>query len=199
MSQARGKHSIALYSGGYADPTDLKVEDINILDIQHALANYCRYGGHCRDFYSVAEHSVLVADWLRHNGASAQVELVGLLHDATEAYMPDISRPLKHWKGCEDLCELEEEIFDAIVQKFKLKHRMTNDQWWDAWTQVKEADNQILCLEVIQLWNLHPGAWGLSLPFGTGALRVNCLPPRDAKLLFETRFHELQMLIKEAV
>lgn len=87
--------TILTASGRYVDPLDLDPEDVVISDIAHALANQCRYSGHVREFYSVAEHSVRVAERLEAIGAGPEVALAGLLHDATEAYLVDLPRPLK--------------------------------------------------------------------------------------------------------
>ena len=72
-----------------------KIEDIHILDIAHALSQICRFGGHTSSFYSVAEHSINVATLLEQQGADKITVLAGLLHDATEAYMGDMPRPIK--------------------------------------------------------------------------------------------------------
>ena len=66
---------------------DPRPEDIHIEDIAHALANICRFGGHSRTFYSVAEHSILVAEILRQDSQPRHVIFAGLMHDAAEAYV----------------------------------------------------------------------------------------------------------------
>src|SRR5690606_5290032 len=73
------------FTGRAVYPLDLRPDDIDIQDIAHALSMQCRYAGHTRQFYSVAEHSVHVARWCRQYGPAAALE--GLLHDATEAYL----------------------------------------------------------------------------------------------------------------
>src|SRR4051812_6540197 len=77
-------------SGKAFFPLDPRPADVDIQDIAHALAFQCRFGGHVKEFYSVAEHSVRVSLICAHEDAKW-----GLLHDATEAYLSDIVRPVK--------------------------------------------------------------------------------------------------------
>ena len=81
-----------LYSGRCVNAMDILSSDIDIKDIAHALALQCRFKGHCKQFYSIAQHSVLVA---RHLQARSILQLFGLLHDAAEAYLGDMISPLK--------------------------------------------------------------------------------------------------------
>src|SRR5438128_12538670 len=77
------------YTGRAFYPLDPRLDDICIEDIAHALSMLCRYGGQCQEFYSVAEHSVLMS-----YAVNPQHALWALLHDATESYMGDLIRPL---------------------------------------------------------------------------------------------------------
>ncbi|WP_114152805.1 phosphohydrolase [Chromobacterium haemolyticum] len=81
---------IQTVSGRYVDLLHPSPSDIEIHDIAHHLAHLCRFGGACRQFYTVAEHSVRVAAIL-----PPRLKLAGLLHDATEAYVGDVVTPLK--------------------------------------------------------------------------------------------------------
>ena len=74
-------------------------DDIDLVDVVHSLANTCRYGGHCRHFYSVAAHSIFVHDEAAKRGLPKMVLLAALLHDAGEAYWHDMGRPLKMAEG----------------------------------------------------------------------------------------------------
>jgi hypothetical protein len=87
VSKTRGPY-IVTYTGRRFHFLDPKIDEISIEDIAHALSNVCRFTGHTKRFYSVAEHSCLVS-------ALCDNRLEGLLHDASEAYMSDLSSPLK--------------------------------------------------------------------------------------------------------
>lgn len=101
---------MATFSGVKWFVTDPHPDDVKIEDIAHALSMICRYGGHCREFYSVAQHSVIVAEavWAAHPDDTG-LALNALLHDAAEAYLGDVVRPLKltmpGYKALEHLTE----------------------------------------------------------------------------------------------
>lgn len=83
-------------TGTYVDLLNPDPATIHPEDIAHHGGMTCRYGGGVRRFYSVAEHAVLVADLLHHEGHSVEVQLAGLLHDAAESYVGDVISPLKY-------------------------------------------------------------------------------------------------------
>lgn len=83
-------------SGLRIDLLSPRPEDVTLPDIAHALARICRYTGHVRGAsYSVAQHSVLVAQYLRDQGHTAGIQAQGLMHDAHEAYTGDMASPIK--------------------------------------------------------------------------------------------------------
>lgn len=108
---------IQTFTGKKFDPFRPRVEDVNLVDIAHALAHQCRFGGHCKRFYSVAEHSIHVSDLLATPG---QYDLAreGLMHDATEAYFIDIPSPIK--RNLLGIKEIEDELSRVISERFKL-------------------------------------------------------------------------------
>lgn len=108
---------IATYTGRKFFPLDPRVEDIDIVDIAHALAMKCRFGGHAKQFYSVAQHSVLLA-----NHAPAEAAFQALMHDAHEAYSPlgDVPRPIKKTPEFSFVDGMESLIDRAIAAKFEL-------------------------------------------------------------------------------
>lgn len=104
------------YSGKRFYPIEPLVEDISIIDIAHGLSNVCRYGGQCKEFYSVAQHSVICA-W----EAPYKLKKKLLLHDAGEAYIGDQIHPLKVTPQYESYREIEERLMRAIYEKFDLE------------------------------------------------------------------------------
>jgi hypothetical protein len=124
------------YSGRKFWPLDPKADEVHIEDIAHALSMQCRYGGHCERFYSVAEHSVLMA----RTFANRDLALWALLHDAAEAYVADVPRPLKRFLP--GYKEAENKVMAAICDRFGLPHEMPE--------RVKYADECILADEIRQ-------------------------------------------------
>ncbi len=105
---------VQTYSGGQFYPLDPREEDVNIEDIAHALSLQCRFNGHCRMFYSVAQHSVLVSEGIESLYVSDDVMMAALLHDAAEAYLPDVCGPIKgSWPGFDDI---EQKLLGTIFR-----------------------------------------------------------------------------------
>jgi uncharacterized protein len=112
---------IQTVSGRRVNPFALAEADIDIEDIARSLSNQCRFGGHCRRFYSVAQHSCLVADLVRDEGGDATAGLSALLHDAPEAYLSDLPHPLKHFSELGRLYrEAERKLQQTISEHFGL-------------------------------------------------------------------------------
>ena len=97
-------------------PLDPKIEDIDIEDIAHALSLLCRANGHFRHFYSVGIHSVNCAKEAIARGYSERVALGCLLHDGSEAYLADITRPVK--RHLHKYLEIEEVLQNKIIEKW---------------------------------------------------------------------------------
>lgn len=110
-------NSIVIHSGNYFDFIDIENNIILIEDIAHSLSFLCRYNGHCEFFYSVAHHSLLVA-----NLVPKEYKLQALLHDAAEAYLGDITSPLK--KLLPDYQRLEEVVEKKIFSTFGLPNTL---------------------------------------------------------------------------
>ncbi len=95
-------------------------EEVDIEDIAYALAHTTRWGGHCDPPITVAQHCVLVSRLLRDGRCSAMVQMQGLLHDAAEAYIPDIPSPIKPY--LKDLAGIDWYIERAICEAFGVHH-----------------------------------------------------------------------------
>lgn len=176
VRNARGMHVrkgdwMQTYTGRQFWPLDPRPEEVCIEDIAHALSMICRYNGHCNEFYPVAQHSVLVSDAL-----SEEYKLWGLLHDASEAFVVDVVRPLKPYlMGYK---EIEQNVMNAIATRFELPLEIPEE--------VKRVDNAILADEMAQLMNKPPADWGLTEP----PLGVTITPwvPAMAERIFLERF-----------
>jgi uncharacterized protein len=130
---------IRTYSGQKFWILDPRPEDINIIDVAHALSMKCRFGGHCQTFYSVAQHSMYVAYGVFTLIDSEDTCLWGLLHDLAEAYLPDTPRPIKNMvTGI--LIEAEEKIMDAAIKRFQLNPQKEP-------TVIKLIDNSVGIME----------------------------------------------------
>ena len=128
---------IVTYSGRVVRPLDPDPETICIEDIAHSLSLQCRFTGHTREFYSTAQHSVLVAR------ACEVWPLWGLLHDASETYLSDIARPVKKTEWGKTYLEAEDRLQECVAEAFGLP--------WPMPDEVKKADNLLLNTEMRDL------------------------------------------------
>ena len=101
-------------------PGALRVRDVRIADIAHALSLICRFGGHCAGHYSVAAHSLLVVRILEAMEAPPAALLCGLLHDAHEAYVGDVPTPIKAMLGTAWI-DLEHQAEEVVLDAFGLR------------------------------------------------------------------------------
>ena len=134
---------IETYTGVKFDLMKPRTEDVNLADIAHALSMICRYTGHCKQFHSVAQHSVLVARLLDREDTS----IYGLLHDAHEAYIGDISTPLKNCiESNFSLSKLKESIQTVIYEGLKVPPpgREVVDIVSKADSSIMEAESKLL-------------------------------------------------------
>ena len=139
---------IQTYTGIRFTPAEPRLDDIDIHDIAHALSMQCRFSGHCRTFYSVAEHAVRVS---RH--VSPANALWGLLHDAAEAYLTDLPRPVK--QVMPEFQAFEDQLLQAVAHRFGLT--------WPLPDEVVRADCELLATEARDLMGPPPDSWGLGV------------------------------------
>jgi hypothetical protein len=128
-------------------PLDPLPEEIHIRDIARGLAMKCRYGGHVTRFYSVAEHSVYVS-----RNVPPEHARQALLHDATEAYLGDMIRPLKYQADLAGFKRVEDALEPVIFQRFGCEPHMH--------PAIKLVDNRILHDEY-QIRPLSPRPWAV--------------------------------------
>ena len=163
------------YLGNVFDLDGERTYDIR--DIAHALSRICRYGGHVREFYSVAQHSVLVSRHVPRADA-----LWGLLHDATEAYLGDVVRGLKYRPQMIEYRRIEKQIEREICQVFGLPFEMPES--------VRYVDEAILANEKRDIMVPSTRDWALRYKPLEG-LTIKPLLPDAAKILFLERWAEL--------
>lgn len=167
---------IQTYTGRRFTPTNPNPSAIVIQDIARALSMQCRFSGHLKYFYSVAQHCVLVS----YICDSADA-LWGLLHDATEAYLIDLPAPLKRSGQFDNFKMVEHKLMKAICTKFKLP--------FEEPPSVKAADVQLLVTEARDLMVNKRSDWELKvepLPF-----KIEAWTPDQAEDNFMKRFGEL--------
>jgi hypothetical protein len=107
---------IQTYTGRKVYPLALTPEQIDLEDIAHALSMKCRFTGHCDRFYSVAQHSVLVATRIAKNNPELMRD--ALMHDAAEYILPDVASPIKPYLP--GFKELEHHVEKIIALRFGL-------------------------------------------------------------------------------
>ena len=130
---------IQTLSGRRVNPLDAAPEDIDPVDIANALANLCRFGGHSRGFYSVAQRSVIVCELLEGQGATPDELMAALLHDAAEAYLGDLPHPIKHRSELGAVFRVAEKQLEAVInERFALPQ---------AAARIKPLDRALLATE----------------------------------------------------
>lgn len=174
----QGKAWLITYTGKriYIEEPDPQLIDIE--DIAHSLAMLCRFQGHCLDFYSVAQHSVFVSRIV-----PIGYEKVGLLHDATEAYVGDMIGPLKRVIGI-PYKKIELMWWDAIAEKFNLPREIPEP--------VSHADVVALLTERRDIVAPHQHMWTLkNSTLDPHPTQITALMPWEARAQFINRYKEL--------
>lgn len=159
---------ITTFSGNHFYLLDPRPEDIEIRDIAHALSHLCRFTGHSRKLYTVAQHCVIVSTLV-----PPKLALEGLLHDAAEAYVGDVSTPLKGILST-TYTAIEDAVQEAIAQRFELATPPP--------PAIKAADTQAFEIE----------AHNLMLGFEPDARDLEVMSPTVARAAFLDRFEELK-------
>jgi len=162
---------------------------VTLIDIAHSLSHVCRFGGHTREFYSVAQHSVLASQLIAPEFAAW-----GLMHDAAEAYLGDITRPLKRclWANLaqdEDaihvykhINQIEADLQQHIANVFGLT-------WPAPWCEIDPVDSALLHSERRVLLGPAPAEWGPKVEYP--AVCIKPVSSKEAKQMFLARAKEL--------
>jgi hypothetical protein len=166
---------IETFTHRHVTPHKLQPQDICIEDLAHALSNICRFTGHTSSFYSVAQHSVYTSLF-----CSKKNRLWGLLHDASEAYLCDVSSPVKHLRLMRGYRIVESNVMAAIVKKFELISPMP--------AEIHEIDKRLVFTEAGQL-GLLPHRWGWKI--AELEFKITPWTPKQAEQRFLSLYNRL--------
>lgn len=166
------------FSGIKFYPDKIKKSDILLDDIIHALSNTCRYSGHSKEFYSVAEHCIVMADFFPEH------KKLALFHDAAEAYMGDLPRPIKNL--IPDYKKIELDLLNIILEMvgIQLTHANIN--------LIERMDTYMLSHErrspkIMQNRKL---TWGDSIDTLNDSLYdFECYPPKVVENIFRDKIY----------
>jgi len=197
MSERHGDW-IKTFTGKTIYPLDFRVEEVDIIDIAHSLSQICRFTGHTRTFYSVAQHSVLVAENLEFPSdfdfeKIESTKKMALLHDAQEAYIGDISRPLKRsLKSIFDFDNIEwliqETIFNLFIPNWR---KFKEEQVEKMFEIIKVSDNNLLYSEGEDLMEGGTKDWHDASGIKFLEDKIIPMSPKLAKLVFLNKFEQL--------
>lgn len=167
---------VSTYTGKQFYPLAPTPEQIDIEDIAHGLAYQCRFNGQTRYFYSVAQHSLIVADLVAQDLRAA-----ALLHDAAEAYMGDMVKPLKQ------LFPLFSEIESRVMSVVGLRYGIGN---FDD-PAIKRADLIALAMEKRDLMPNSSEPWDSLKGIVASPIRITPMSPQEAKAAFLLAFQSV--------
>ncbi|QDU82639.1 hypothetical protein Pla110_44000 [Polystyrenella longa] len=170
MVTAVDRCHIITRSGHLVDLFHMQPEDIRLEDVAHSLAMKCRFNGHSPEFYSVAQHSVIVS-------MNSKFPQAALLHDAAEAYLTDMVRPLK--RHFPELIEMETRMLQVIAERFDVPYEEIMSE------EVREWDDRVLVAEYEDFFGARPP--GMEQVERLGVDSIIPLPPKTAKALFLTK------------
>lgn len=176
---------IQTFSGKKVYPLGLTHNQVCLADVAQGLAMTVRFRGQCQDFYSVAQHSVMVAAKVPE-----RLALAALLHDAGEVYLFDACRPIKSYiqfqfgDGAESMEQREEMVLRTVFEAFAVAWPSKMD-----WAFIKNADNRALMTEKRDLLGPEPAAWACKdEPYPEPIIPLGW---RDARAVFLQAFKRL--------
>jgi acetolactate synthase regulatory subunit len=169
-------------SGRWVNPFDPDPAQIDPDDISRALGNQCRFGGHSRVFYSVAQHCVIVSRVVEERGGDAEDVFAALMHDATEAYLGDMPHPLKHRSALgAAFREAEARLEEAIRDRFNIKANVP---------EAKRVDRALLATER-RAFSAEAWHWPELEDVEPLEIELTAWPPDTAAEEFARRYAEL--------
>jgi hypothetical protein len=159
------------------------MEDVDVVDIAHALSLICRFTGHTKYHYSVGQHSIAVSNLCR-----PKIAIYGLMHDAAEAYLTDIAHPIKAgfmWNG-KPFSDVEDYLLDIILKALGVPPPSN-----DAKKEVVSIDREVGVAESIQLMR-HQLSWGRNTRVEPANYRVHPWMAEYAEQCFMEKFNDLK-------
>jgi len=162
-------------------------EAVCIDDIAHALANNCRYNGHTKKFYSVAEHCCILADYVLNRANLGPIEaLRTLLHDSAEAYITDVPKPFK--QELPDYQAIERRLEAVVLPAFGFSSKLP--------AYLKELDRRVVRDERMQAMSRSGNTWkhDSETPLG---VTIEMWDPERAEKEFIIRYHSLRQMIQQ--
>lgn len=165
VSSANGRRDILTISGQYFDFIHPDKYVLNVFDIAHGLSQICRFAGQCSRFYSVAEHSVYVSRIVPPEHAMA-----GLFHDAAEAFIGDVSRPLKQL--LHDYKVIEKRVEASLFRQLQIPYPLP--------ACIKHADMRMLRLEQSVLMPPHDDEWASCAGVESPDIEIHAYEPQTA-------------------
>lgn len=181
------------FTGKYVDPYDMSPDDLNIEDIAQGLSCMTRFAGQCRQFYSVAQHSVHCAQAVFKQTQNRKLARIALLHDAPEAFLCDLVRCVK--LKLPDYQDAEYGIWLSVVLKFNLEplvalvHDGTVEV--DLPPEVRDADLRMLVTERRDLISDKSAVWDLEKTHDPYDFQVFPMEPKEARQFFIDHYKEL--------
>ena len=163
------------YSGKSIDVFDPDPASIDPSDIARALSMQCRYGGHVKFHYSVAQHSVLLSD-----AVPIELRKAALIHDGAEAYLPDLPRPVKD--RAPEYQEMDERLTRAVFERFGVPYTLMRDlKWYDV----------SICVDEMPTLIGYPDPELLNNGYRSLGVPIHPWSPADAETRFLSRFKYL--------
>jgi uncharacterized protein len=178
-------NTIKVAAGHYVDLVHPDPDSIEIKSIASALSKVCRFGGHCPQFYSVAEHSIHATALACSEGYTGDALLAVFLHDAAEAYIGDMVKPLK--VTMPQYGEAEQRIEAAIQAAFGVDFT----KWMDV---IKRFDRAMLKAEKVTMWPEDTEKWAGFSEIEDRVVKFQFWEPSQAEMQFLAMARTLQLV-----